>query len=245
VLFFSLSADAALASTAGAVAPKVVQVSLNSAGSIPASTTIVANDELIPAGTQYSLVLNGPGGGKLWGPQIYSISGASPINLNTLIPTAAGGPFFPVPVVQSPTAAQTISGFPLTMKAGAAVQGGLIADSMTAAGRVTIQENSTMTLVSGNNNNLAIAGSTVLLGGAPGTTATVTGMLAGGLGDVVVLLNGTSQPCVLSIEDVASSAANRFRANRGTSFTLNTNFGGALCMWDGLRWNVIGATPGS
>jgi hypothetical protein len=244
VLFFSLSADAQY-SLSGAVAPKVQQVTLNAQGSIPAATTLIANDELTPAGTQYTLAVNGQGGGRVWGPEIFSITGASPINLNNFVPVAAGGPSFPTPIVASPTGAQTISGFPLTMKAGAAVVGGLTADSVNTA-KLNFQENATISLVTGNNNNLAIGGAAaVLLSGAPGSTPTVTGMLAGSLGDFVAILNNTSQPCVLSLEDVNSTGNNRFRQNRATNHTLNANFGSALCMWDGLRWNVIGATPGS
>jgi len=91
ILTLQLSQDATASGT-GQVAPLVIKINLNSAGSIPVSTSIFANDELSPAGTTYIAVVNEPGGGRVWGPEILPITGASPINLNNITPVNSSPP---------------------------------------------------------------------------------------------------------------------------------------------------------
>lgn len=85
VLYLTLSQDATISGT-GQVAPSVYAITLNSLGEIPAATTILANDELTPSGTVYQATVIAPGGGRVWGEQLLAITGASPININNLIP---------------------------------------------------------------------------------------------------------------------------------------------------------------
>ena len=143
MLYLSLSADAVATSGAAICAPKLIAITLNSNGSIPANTAIYANDELSPTGTTYQLSVNLPGGGKIWGPENYSLIGASPLNLNTF--TAVGAPVvsYPNPILANPTGPQTITGQPLTLSsaalvalAGETLTGGLTVDSVTGSGQI-------------------------------------------------------------------------------------------------------------
>lgn len=72
---------------AAQVAPKLIAVSLDVNGSVPANTAIIANDELTPAGTFYRVTVEQAGGGRVYGPDSFSITGVSPINLNNLVPS--------------------------------------------------------------------------------------------------------------------------------------------------------------
>src|SRR5579863_3069306 len=94
ILKLTLSQAANISGTAQ-IAPTEVTIQLNSSGAIPANTTILANDELTPAGTTYYATLfngnkNSSGayvaGGQIFSQQ-WSISGTSPIDLTTLTPT--------------------------------------------------------------------------------------------------------------------------------------------------------------
>lgn len=85
ILYLTLSKDAFI-SGVGQIASKVIKVTLNSLGEIPVSTNIYANDELTPLDTVYRTTVIALGGEKVWGPVDLSIIGASPINLNQLVP---------------------------------------------------------------------------------------------------------------------------------------------------------------
>lgn len=89
-LYLQLSQDATVAST-GQVAPSLITIQLDATGSIPAATTIWANDELSPGGTTYQLTVAENGGGRVYGPEQFSITGSSPINLNSFTPSSSGG----------------------------------------------------------------------------------------------------------------------------------------------------------
>lgn len=121
-LYMKLSQDA-VAIGVNQVAPRVVAITLNSSSQIPAGTVIYANDELTPSGTVYISSVIAPGGGLVYGPELFSISGTSPVNLNSLVPTAVGGIVisYPNPVLQNPSAAQTISGQPLNIASNSAL----------------------------------------------------------------------------------------------------------------------------
>lgn len=90
VLSLKLNQDAVVTATSQ-IAPRIIQITLTSAGAIPANTSIWANDELNPAGTFYQLTVMEVGGGVVYGPEYFTISGASPINLNNIVPTGGGG----------------------------------------------------------------------------------------------------------------------------------------------------------
>lgn len=89
-LYLTLSQDAVVVGTSQ-VAPAIYAITLNSSGQIPANTYILANDELSPSGTVYKASVIASGGERVWGEQFLAITGASPINLNNLVPTITGG----------------------------------------------------------------------------------------------------------------------------------------------------------
>src|SRR5208282_4612267 len=119
-LYMKLSQDAVALGTSQ-IAPRIVTITLNSSGQIPGGTSIYANDELTPSGTVYNSSVIAIGGGLVYGPELLSVSGTSPVNLNALVPTDVGGIVisYPNPVLQNPSAAQTISGQPLTIASSA------------------------------------------------------------------------------------------------------------------------------
>ena len=90
ILSLKLSQDAVVVATSQ-IAPRIIQFTLTSNGAIPANTQIWANDEINPTNTFYALTIMEQGGGVIYGPEFFEIAGASPINLNTLIPLGAGG----------------------------------------------------------------------------------------------------------------------------------------------------------
>lgn len=89
-LWLKLSQDATVIGT-GQIAPRNIVIALNSSGAIPAATQIWCNDEVSPTGTFYTLSVLEQGGGIVWGPENFTISGASPINLNNIVPIGTGG----------------------------------------------------------------------------------------------------------------------------------------------------------
>jgi hypothetical protein len=90
ILSLKLNQDAVVLATSQ-IAPRNIAFTLDTTGSIPAATQIWANDELNPAGTFYSLTVMDSGGGVVYGPENFTISGGSPINLNNIIPSGSGG----------------------------------------------------------------------------------------------------------------------------------------------------------
>lgn len=122
VLYLKLSQDAVAFGTSQ-IAPRVITVTLDGSGQIPGGTSIYANDELTPFGTVYIASVIAPGGGLIYGPELIAIIGPSPINFNNLTPTNVGGIVisYPNPVLQNPSAAQTITGQPLTIASSVAL----------------------------------------------------------------------------------------------------------------------------
>lgn len=88
-LYLQLTQDANVVST-GQIAPRIVQIALDATGSIPAATVVFANDELTPSGTLYQVAVTQQGGGRVYGPELYSITGVSPISLNSFVPLTSG-----------------------------------------------------------------------------------------------------------------------------------------------------------
>lgn len=108
---FVLSQDAMIIA-GGQVAPTLVSTTLTATGDMPGSFTMLANDELTPSGTFYLVTVFDSNGARVFGPERWVLSGASPIDLDTLTPTIVD-PAFADPILANPTASQTIVGFPL------------------------------------------------------------------------------------------------------------------------------------
>jgi hypothetical protein len=112
---------AAVVSGTTQVVPSTVYIPLTPTGTIPPNTTIWANDELSPSGTTYQVSVTAPGGGLIYGPQYFQLTGSNPININTLIPTTpptSGTPIYSSAVLTNPTTAQTISTYLLNTEGG-------------------------------------------------------------------------------------------------------------------------------
>ena len=103
-LVLQLSQDAIVSGT-GTVAPTIISIAVTAGNA--AATPIWGNDNLSPSGTIYVATLFDTSGARVWGPENWSITGAGPIELNTLVP-AAGGVSYPLAV--DTTSTQTISG---------------------------------------------------------------------------------------------------------------------------------------
>lgn len=97
ILRLKLSQAANISGTAQ-IAPTEISIQLDASGAIPASTTLLANDEITPTGTTYyaalftgQLGVDGSTyqpGGQIWSQQ-WSISGTSPIDLTKLTATTS------------------------------------------------------------------------------------------------------------------------------------------------------------
>lgn len=96
------------------VAPVLVSFTLDNNGSIPSSSQLWANDELSPSGTTYSVSVLQSGGGVVWGAENLSVAGSSPVNLNNAV-ASVQNVTLANPVLQNPSAAQSITGFGLTL----------------------------------------------------------------------------------------------------------------------------------
>lgn len=94
------------------IAPRTVSFALDGSGNLVAGALIWGNDNITPAGTTYRAEALNSGGSKVWGPETWSLTGAGPINVGTIVPTSIGVSFSN-PVVTNPTALQTIATFPL------------------------------------------------------------------------------------------------------------------------------------
>lgn len=84
LLYLQLSRAAQTGGANQVTVPYTV-VTLNSSGSIPASTTVVGNDALTPSGSYYLCYVSQFGGGLIWGPQSVTVSGST-FNFNTFTP---------------------------------------------------------------------------------------------------------------------------------------------------------------
>lgn len=67
-------------------APRFYNIALDSTGAIPVGQQIWANDELMPEGTQYQTVITDVNQLIIFGPQMLSICGPDPIDMNQFIP---------------------------------------------------------------------------------------------------------------------------------------------------------------
>lgn len=67
-------------------APRLYVIRLDDQGAIPPDTKIWGNDELMFEGTQYKATVVDQFETIQWGPQLVTICGLSPINVNCVIP---------------------------------------------------------------------------------------------------------------------------------------------------------------
>jgi hypothetical protein len=84
VLTLLLSQDANQAGT-GQIMHVPVVITLDQSGNIPSGTEIMANDEITPNATFYIVTVKDPVYGEVYF-EALTISGTSPININTLTP---------------------------------------------------------------------------------------------------------------------------------------------------------------
>lgn len=85
----------------GQVVPTRVSINLTSSGTIPAATIIWANDELTPSNTVYIVNIFNSNGLLVSGPLIWSITGASPIDLSQETPVSFATLSFSLPGMNS------------------------------------------------------------------------------------------------------------------------------------------------
>jgi hypothetical protein len=113
-VYLKLIQDAVVSGT-GIIAPRTLSFTLDVNGTLGSGVTIYGSDELTPLNIAYAVTASENGGGQVFGPEFYVISGVSPINLNNLTPTSNSPVVFSQAVLQNPTANQTITGFPLIL----------------------------------------------------------------------------------------------------------------------------------
>jgi hypothetical protein len=104
-LILQLSQDAVVSGT-GQVAPKAISIAVVAGQA--AATPVWGNDNLTPSGTVYVARLFDTSGAPVWGPENWSITGAGPIEINTLVP-AAGSVSYAGAVILAPSGDQTIT----------------------------------------------------------------------------------------------------------------------------------------
>lgn len=84
ILTLKLNQDAS--SPSSQIMAALISIVLDSTGSIPANTQVWANDELSPTTTFYHLTVQDGTSGTAYRERL-TITGNSPINLNSLVPT--------------------------------------------------------------------------------------------------------------------------------------------------------------
>lgn len=85
-LFLKLSTNITTVGSLKTASTSLVSFQLDSTGSLPSGTSVLANDEIIPSGSYYVAAVLDSGGGLVWNSAKWVISGPSPVNLNNIIP---------------------------------------------------------------------------------------------------------------------------------------------------------------
>jgi len=136
-LTFTLSQPAEVISGGGLVDVAAISTNLTALAVIPGAFLLWGNDQLNPAGTTYRMKLTDSNNNLVADFGQVSLTGASPIDVSQLIPAASSGGTvsYPNPVLQTPSAAQTITGFGLTLSSSAP----LTANGNLAAGNVALK----------------------------------------------------------------------------------------------------------
>lgn len=105
-LVLRLSQDATVSATAQVVSKAPITITLDASGQAPA-TAVWGNDTLSPSGTVYYVDVFDSVGKPVANTQSWSITGAGPIELTTMVRTDPG-PTFPTPVLKAPAGDQTV-----------------------------------------------------------------------------------------------------------------------------------------
>lgn len=116
-LVLRLSADA-LITGVGQLAPKEVQFVTDASGNVDGD--IWFNSQLSPSGTVYEATLFDSSGARVWGPENWSLTGSSPINVNTITPSSNGVSYSGA-ILTDPPGNQTINSGSLTVPSLATV----------------------------------------------------------------------------------------------------------------------------
>ncbi len=97
ILVLTLSAPSEIIGGGGQVVPTQMVVVLTSAGVIPNSTVLWANDQLLPNNTVYGVSIFNSNGLLVSGPMFWSITGSSPIDLSQEVPVSNATLSFSLP----------------------------------------------------------------------------------------------------------------------------------------------------
>src|SRR5207237_4408247 len=114
-LVFQLNMRAKLITNGQIVNVVTIPFTLDATGKLPAGQTINANDELMPTGTFYIVTIMNSNGLVVRGPENWILLGASPIDISTITSSSIPDPGLASPVIQNPSAPQTITGQSLTL----------------------------------------------------------------------------------------------------------------------------------
>src|SRR5437763_3507550 len=133
---FQLNMGAKLITNGQIVNVVTIPFTLDATGKLPAGQTINANDELQPTGTFYVVTIMNSNGLVVRGPENWILLGTSPIDISTITSSSIPDPGLASPVIQNPSAPQTITGQQLTLTSSAplSVQGTATFTGTTTAG---------------------------------------------------------------------------------------------------------------
>lgn len=120
VIIFQLNMGAKLITNGEVVNVLKVPFTLTATGMMPGGAIIIANDELMPTGTMYVVTIFNSNGLLVRGPENWILSGTSPIDISTITSVGVPDPGLGSPVLQNPSAPQTITGQPLTLTSSVA-----------------------------------------------------------------------------------------------------------------------------
>lgn len=115
---------------------------------------------------------------------------------------------------------------------------------LTSYGTLSLGETD-ITLVNGNNDNIAIGYATYVRISGPTATFTIRGIAGGERGRLVFIRNTTAYDMDIANENAGSTAANRIITQTGADLTSSTGPSSAVLLYDATtaRWIVI-ATQG-
>lgn len=118
----------------GEIVPTTVKIALDSTGNVKSGQVIYANDELMPTGTYYITSVCSANDLLLRGPENWRLGGASPLDLALMTNSQLPDPGLSNPIISNPSAAQSITGFGLTLAASAPLSVGAQITSTVATG---------------------------------------------------------------------------------------------------------------
>jgi hypothetical protein len=228
-LVIQLSQDAVVSGT-GQVAPKAISIVVTAGQA--AATPVWGNDNLTPAGTTYTARLFDASGALVWGPENWSITGAGPIEINTLVP-ASGSVSYTGAVVLTPSGNQTITTNDLLPASGNTTQSlGSAAAPWNAIFRT---QNGVLYAneVAGANSGTKINNAVTAIAGAKGVIVAEPAMAAG---------EGNQVPDNIVLVDyrgTAQSQGLRFNISAATSGNVRSK----MLLQDNFDSGTIGLSP--